>query len=68
MEPLLIQEDIIPNGGRCGVLEPDRAGGELLLANASINSMPEIVVAALLNRSKPSITLVLDLMFRWSGS
>ncbi|MDB5780935.1 MAG: hypothetical protein JWQ50_850 [Caballeronia mineralivorans] len=30
-----------------------------------INSMPEIVVAALLNRLKPSITFVLDLMLRW---
>jgi hypothetical protein len=27
-----------------------------------VNSMPEIVVAALLNRLNPSITLVLDLM------
>ena len=33
-----------------------------------INSIPEIVVAALLNRLKPSITFVLDLMFRWSCS
>src|SRR5258708_16619691 len=33
-----------------------------------INSMREIVVAAFLNRLKPSITFVLDLMFRWSWS
>jgi len=33
-----------------------------------INSIPAIVVAALLNRLKPSITFVLDLMFRWSCS
>jgi hypothetical protein len=32
----------------------------------SVSSMPEIVVAALLNRLKPSITFVLDLMWRWS--
>jgi hypothetical protein len=33
-----------------------------------INSIPEIVVAALLNRLKPTIAFVLDLMFRWSCS
>jgi len=33
-----------------------------------INSTPAIVVAALLNPLKPSITFVLDLMFRWSWS
>src|SRR5882757_5910497 len=33
-----------------------------------INSMPEIVVAAPLNRLKPSMTFVRDLMFRWSCS
>ncbi|CAE6828517.1 hypothetical protein R69746_06389 [Paraburkholderia aspalathi] len=30
--------------------------------------MPEIVVAVLLNRLKPSITFVMDLMCRWSCS
>ena len=33
-----------------------------------ISLMPEIVVAALLNRLKPSITFVRDLMLRWSCS
>jgi hypothetical protein len=33
-----------------------------------INSMPEIVVAALLNRLRPGMTFVRDLMFRWSCS
>ncbi|KKB60909.1 hypothetical protein WM40_26395 [Robbsia andropogonis] len=33
-----------------------------------INSMPEIVTTVFLNRLKPSITFVLDLMFRWSCS
>jgi hypothetical protein len=32
------------------------------------NSTPEIVVAALLDRLKSSITFVLDLMWRWSWS
>lgn len=34
MDALLIEEDGIPNGGRCGVLEPDSAEVELPLANA----------------------------------
>jgi hypothetical protein len=33
-----------------------------------VNSTPEIVVAAFLNRLKPSIAFVLDLTFRWSCS
>ena len=33
-----------------------------------ISSIPEIVVAALLNRLKPSMTFVRDLMLRWSCS
>ncbi|MDR6203951.1 hypothetical protein QF025_002671 [Paraburkholderia graminis] len=33
-----------------------------------INSMPERVIAAFLNRLKPSIAFVRDLMFRWSCS
>jgi hypothetical protein len=39
-----------------------------LLRMRCINSIPEIVVAALLNRFKPSMTFVRDLMFRWSWS
>jgi putative transposase len=39
-----------------------------LLRMRYVNSMPEIVVAALLNRLRPSITFVLDLMWRWSCS
>ena len=33
-----------------------------------VNWMPEILVAAFLNRLKPSIAFVLDLTFRWSCS
>lgn len=34
MDTLLIEEDGIPNGGCCGVLEPESAEVELPLANA----------------------------------
>ena len=34
MDTLLIEKDNIPNGGRCGVLEPESAEVELPFANA----------------------------------
>ena len=58
-DTLSIEQDNIPDGGRSDVLEDEV---ELPLRMRCINSMPEIVVAALLNRLNPSITLVLDLM------
>ena len=34
MDTLLIEQDSIPDGGRCGVLDPESAKVELPLANA----------------------------------
>jgi hypothetical protein len=34
MDTLSIEKDSIPNGGRCGVLEPESAEVELPFANA----------------------------------
>ena len=33
-DTLLIEQDDIPNGGRCGILEPESTEVELTLANA----------------------------------
>jgi hypothetical protein len=65
METLAIGEDGIPDGERRGVFEARNGEVKLPLANAGINSMPAIVVAALPSRLKPSIMFVRDLMFRW---
>ena len=59
VDTLSIEQDNIPDGGRSDVLEDEV---ELPLRMRCINSMPEIVVAALLNRLNPSITFLMDLM------
>jgi hypothetical protein len=61
-------EERISNGRCGGVFEVDRCEIKLAFANPMDCSIPEIVVAALVNRLKPSMTFVRDLMFRWSCS
>ena len=63
-DALFIEHDGIPEGGCSDILEFESAEVELPLRTRCINSMPEIVIAALLNRLKPSISFVLDLMFQ----
>ncbi len=54
--------------GRAVSLRPILVRSNWPLRMRCINSMPETVAKAFLNRLKPSITFVLDLMFRWSCS
>ena len=62
MDTLSIEKDNIPDGGRSDVIECESGEVELPLRMRCINSVSEIVVAALFNRLDPSITFVLDLI------
>ena len=54
--------------GAAAYFRPSLARSNWPLRIRCVNSMPEIVIAALLNRLKPSIAFVLDLMWRRSCS
>jgi len=63
MDTLAIEQDGISDGRRSGIFEPVNGEVELPLRMRCLNSIPALVVAALLNRLKSSITFVLALMF-----
>jgi hypothetical protein len=54
--------------GAVASLRPSSVRSNWPLRMRCVNSIPEIVVAALLNRFNPGIAFVLDLMWRWSCS
>jgi len=63
-----VDRTVFHTAGAVASLRPSSVRSNWPLRMRCVNSIPEIVVAALLNRLNPSITYVLDLMWRWSWS
>jgi hypothetical protein len=66
--PYRVDRTAFHTAGAAASLRPSFERSNWPLRIRCVSSMPEIVVAALLNRLKPSMTFVLDLMWRWSWS
>src|SRR5579864_8897949 len=66
--PYRANRNAFHTAGSAASLRPSFASSNWPLRMRCVNSIPEIVVAALLNRLNPSIKFVLDLMWRWSWS